>query len=367
MNKIKLEKGITLIALILTIVVLLIIAVVTIGAVKDDGIIEHAQSAGDSYTVEQEKERIALAYSEYQIEKRLDPSKTLQIEGEDATTEPVGEYGWKVKYEDTGNVYGINSKGEYDEAVTMVIKAVDEVSEIFESFETTNPDLDIDGISLEDFIIYEDQKAISENAAAGSTLYPEKYVFYNWNKLTTDEIRVIETQYEPTPGSEKVENATNRLFILDINGNGIGNASASEIETEEQMIYMGITLGINTEEYIKKVTRYPMEQSKNNHIANICIVGVNETTGNNITIFDKMVEGRNDLIQYYGNFDENVDFYYRKANFLMKFSSYGASNYARAMNNQDATYFSRFHKGLSRFSDLYTKHIYYTSSRPSSI
>ena len=224
MNKIKLEKGITLIALIITIVVLLIIAVVTIGAVKDDGIIEHAQSAGDSYTVEQEKERIALAYSEYQIEKRLDPSKTLQIEGEDATTEQVGTYGWKVKYEDTGNVYGINSKGEYDEAVTMVIKAVDEVSEIFEEYKTTRPELNIDGISLEDFIIYEDGKAISENAAnidtEGYEVVPEKYVFYNWNKLTTDEIRVIETQYNPEQGSEKIENASNRLFMLDLNGDG---------------------------------------------------------------------------------------------------------------------------------------------------
>ena len=43
------QKGITLVALIITIVVLLIIAVVTIGAVTDSHIIGHAQNAGDSY------------------------------------------------------------------------------------------------------------------------------------------------------------------------------------------------------------------------------------------------------------------------------------------------------------------------------
>jgi Tfp pilus assembly protein PilE len=67
MKKIKMQRGITLIALIITIVILLIIAVATIGTVKESGIIGHAQNAASSYTIEQEKERIAVAYSDYQI------------------------------------------------------------------------------------------------------------------------------------------------------------------------------------------------------------------------------------------------------------------------------------------------------------
>lgn len=49
MKKTKMEKGITLIALIITIVVLLILAIVTIGAVQENDIIGYAQKAGDDY------------------------------------------------------------------------------------------------------------------------------------------------------------------------------------------------------------------------------------------------------------------------------------------------------------------------------
>ena len=49
MKKTKTQKGITLIALIITIVVLLILAAVTIGEVKDSGIIAHAQNAATRY------------------------------------------------------------------------------------------------------------------------------------------------------------------------------------------------------------------------------------------------------------------------------------------------------------------------------
>ena len=45
MNKLKRKNGITLIALIITIVVLLILALVTIRAVSDGGIIQHAKTA----------------------------------------------------------------------------------------------------------------------------------------------------------------------------------------------------------------------------------------------------------------------------------------------------------------------------------
>ena len=69
MKKTKLEKGITLIALIITIVILLILAVVTIGSVKDSKVIEHASNASSEYTIAKEKEKIELAYSEYKIRR----------------------------------------------------------------------------------------------------------------------------------------------------------------------------------------------------------------------------------------------------------------------------------------------------------
>ena len=60
MKKTKTQKGITLIALIITIVVLLILAVVTINAIQGDGIIEYAKNAADEYTkkANEEQEKI---------------------------------------------------------------------------------------------------------------------------------------------------------------------------------------------------------------------------------------------------------------------------------------------------------------------
>ena len=71
MKKTKFEKGITLIALIITIVVLLILAVVTIGAVQDSGIIGHAQNAASGYNDEKSKEESAISGYESLIDSKL--------------------------------------------------------------------------------------------------------------------------------------------------------------------------------------------------------------------------------------------------------------------------------------------------------
>ena len=64
-QKLKRNKGITLIALILTIIVLLILAVVAINAVKGDGIIAHAKNAKTDYTKAQANEQKLL--SDYEL------------------------------------------------------------------------------------------------------------------------------------------------------------------------------------------------------------------------------------------------------------------------------------------------------------
>ena len=60
-RKVKQEKGITLVALIITIIVLLILAVVTIAAVSGNGIINHAENARDSYKTAQNNEASMLS------------------------------------------------------------------------------------------------------------------------------------------------------------------------------------------------------------------------------------------------------------------------------------------------------------------
>lgn len=60
-NKIAMQKGITLIALVVTIVVLLILAGVSINLVLGDkGIISKAKEAGNTYTQKAEEEKVEL-------------------------------------------------------------------------------------------------------------------------------------------------------------------------------------------------------------------------------------------------------------------------------------------------------------------
>ncbi len=65
-QKLKKNKGITLVALIITIIVLLILAVVAISAVSGNGILNHAQNAKTKYSEAQTNEQARLdEYSEY--------------------------------------------------------------------------------------------------------------------------------------------------------------------------------------------------------------------------------------------------------------------------------------------------------------
>ena len=56
----KAEKGITLVALVITIIVLLILAMVTVRIVLNSNIIDHANNAATLYTQKQEEENTAL-------------------------------------------------------------------------------------------------------------------------------------------------------------------------------------------------------------------------------------------------------------------------------------------------------------------
>ena len=105
----KKQKGITLIALIITIVVLLILAVVTIGAVKEGGIIEHANNAANKYEEAKEKELIALAYSEYIIDKQVLDTAALKVAG--ATVSGNKTDGWTIIFSDSKREYKLDSTG----------------------------------------------------------------------------------------------------------------------------------------------------------------------------------------------------------------------------------------------------------------
>lgn len=132
MKKTKLEKGITLVALIITIVVLLILAVVSIGTIKDSKIIEHAQNTTSDYTVAQEKEKIQLAVTEaYLVGNGTISADNLKTAiksqlGEEITLTGSGNNGYVITT-GAGKQYSIKSNGsvsEYKEELERIYYVV---------------------------------------------------------------------------------------------------------------------------------------------------------------------------------------------------------------------------------------------------
>ncbi|MBO5477701.1 MAG: prepilin-type N-terminal cleavage/methylation domain-containing protein [Clostridia bacterium] len=119
----KKQKGITLIALVITIIVLLILAGITINlTIGQDGILKRAQDAGKNYTNAAEYEQTQLAEFTNTADKIIEglTSKTLvsQIKPADygksinysvtvknADDEDITLTDWKVFYNDGTNVY----------------------------------------------------------------------------------------------------------------------------------------------------------------------------------------------------------------------------------------------------------------------
>ena len=112
MRKTKTQKGITLVALIITIIVLLILAVVTISAVRDSGIIKYAEDAVKQNEEAQEKELISLAYSAYIMEKKMYGTGTFEVEG--ATISGNEEKGYEIVFSKSKNEYIVDKTGKVE-------------------------------------------------------------------------------------------------------------------------------------------------------------------------------------------------------------------------------------------------------------
>lgn len=93
---IKANRGITLIALVITIIVLLILAMVSIRLVMNGGIIDKSKSAVDKYSEEEIQEQIKLAYAEWQTAQFTGETRTAQKFMEDRLRESLKDNGLTV-------------------------------------------------------------------------------------------------------------------------------------------------------------------------------------------------------------------------------------------------------------------------------
>ncbi len=112
------KSGITLIALILTIIILLILAMVSISYIMRENIIKHAETAVDQYQIEAEKEAIELAYEEYVMDGLNDKNAKLNMDGQAEVTENKdadgNNNGWTVTFPNL-HVYYVDSNGNISE------------------------------------------------------------------------------------------------------------------------------------------------------------------------------------------------------------------------------------------------------------
>ena len=124
--KIKQEKGITLVALIITIIVLLILAMVSIRLVMNGGIIDRAQKGTAAYNEAEVKEKIQLAHSELEMAKftnsNLDETQflkeRLEAQGLTGATVEATSDGWNITY--NGKSYPLSKNGTVGDGVAVI-------------------------------------------------------------------------------------------------------------------------------------------------------------------------------------------------------------------------------------------------------
>ena len=124
MQKTKKEEGITLIALVTTIVVLLILASITIGAVSGEGgLIGNANEAKEKTEIANEKEVVDRAVVQAMGKNKRgnlvrselqDELDIITGEGETEVTIDEIDYGYFVKFLNSGRIYKVSRDGEVE-------------------------------------------------------------------------------------------------------------------------------------------------------------------------------------------------------------------------------------------------------------
>ena len=113
------ERGITLVVLVITIIVMLILAGVAVKIATDGGLIDKTQDTSEEFTIEQEKEKAREGYLAYKNLKMVDEDATLTVEDSFSVT-GNSTRGWIVTFKDTNEsrTYKITKDGkvyQYDE------------------------------------------------------------------------------------------------------------------------------------------------------------------------------------------------------------------------------------------------------------
>lgn len=170
-QEIKENKGITLLALVITIIVLLILAMVSISLVMNTGIINHANNAVINYKEAEENEQKQLNVIEDEMEKYTENAEWWKLtEKEEKEIEDIGNGEYFVAW----NGITIQNGGKYVEIIPNQIIAI-----------LISPN--------EHYMFF-----MTEEQAEGMLGAETNYDLYKWYKLTVDDSFNIELVEEYT-------------------------------------------------------------------------------------------------------------------------------------------------------------------------
>ena len=256
-NVLKEKSGITLIALVITIIVLLILAGVSIAMLTgDNGILTQAKEAKEANIAGTEKEQIQLAMQSLKMKKQADNVSTQvtpaelqeQLLGDGAknvTVEDGENDNLVVNYEDSKNSYLVDQEGNIEKNGEIENGPVEQPENVAKYWEVTRKS-DAGWYSYND-VSNGDKKVKVNTPKLGGNMKPIKYVGpeadtqggSKWaNAMTTDGsmfVWIPRYAYKITEGYHTNVAGTIEVAFLDTNNNFL-NGETGEITTnpEEQ-------------------------------------------------------------------------------------------------------------------------------------
>ena len=257
----KSERGITLIALVITIIVLLILAGVSIAMLTgDNGILTQATAAKKENIKGKEKEQIRLAMQSLRIQKEKDNLKLtitpqelqqqLQYDGAKNVTVATGENDTLiVNYQESKNSYRVEQNGNIEENGTNgdEIEQPENVAKYWEVTKTT----DTTWYSYNDVSNGDKKVKVNEPKLAGN-MKPIKYIGpeadtqagSKWANATTADgsmwVWIPRYAYKITEGYHTNVAGTIEVAFLDTNNNFL-NGETGEITTNPEEEGAGTT------------------------------------------------------------------------------------------------------------------------------
>jgi len=247
------NKGITLIALVITIIILLILAGVSIATLTgENGLLTKVREAGNESIKGMEREQIAIAYISIISEQKEIGSENLEnrLKADGAKVLEVGEIeeGLRIKFE-TGNNYYVDKNGNITEYI-LTLPLIPEIAqkpeeEIIEQFNKANGVIEIAWIDINNNVIKNPMR-ITKSELGGMTPVKWEGNAGNYEEKNTEVTDSNWYKYEEQKGDTKTE-GTSRW----------ANAKAKSGENEAYFVWIP--------RYSYKIIYFDNEENKENY------------------------------------------------------------------------------------------------------